>query len=93
MSATSAPMIVCLACGADDLSRRLGEITALAEALGGRALEHGVTGRTVAVQITVPRDKTDRFAAALSLAGATTLEPAPAFALPDFLIVLTSEPT
>ena len=97
MAVASTTQVICLACGADDLDRRLGDIRHLAEALGGRGNAQTVSGRTAAVRVCVPAANADRFAAALTLAGATQMETAPNIVAPtnmdvDFLVLLTLEP-
>lgn len=95
--AAAAPLVICLACGAEDQPRRLGEISDLAEALGGRACAQSVSGRTVAIRIAVPESNAARFASALALAGATLMDATPdvvatAAGATDVLVLLTREP-
>lgn len=89
----SGPQVICLTCGADDRDRRIREIEVLVLRLEGVAQVQSVTGRTTALAVSLPRAHAARFAAALALIGATTLSGDGAEPPPEFLVVLTQEPS
>jgi hypothetical protein len=83
--------VICLACEADDPPRLIAEIATLAAELGGQAVEQSVTGRTTVMRISMPSGHAHRFAAALTLAGATQLDVETDAVGPDFLLLITFE--
>ena len=87
------PRVICLGCPASDLTRRCEEIEALASGLGGLAEVQSVTGRTTALAVSLPAAHAERFAAALALIGATLIEGDAATQSPEFLVVITIEPS
>jgi hypothetical protein len=89
----SGPQVICLACGAQDLDRRVSEIEELAERLEGLAQVQSVTGRTTALAVSLPPAHAERFAAALALIGATTMASGAANPSSEFLVVITLEPS
>lgn len=89
MPPMSTPLVVCLACRADDQPRRIDEVWALACGLGGVAEVQDVSGRTTALMVTLPDEAIDRFTAALTLNGAITGGGAGAAGL---VVLITAEP-
>lgn len=85
--ASLAPQVICLACGAQDLDRRVSEV----ERLEGLAQVQSVTGRTTALAVSLPAAHAERFAAALALIGATSMASGSAIPPPEFLVVITLE--
>lgn len=85
------PQVICLACGAQDLDRRISEIESLADRLEGLAQVQSVTGRTTALAASLPPANAERFATALALIGATTVAGGSDSSLSEFLVVITLE--
>lgn len=86
------PQVICLACRAQDLDRRICEIESLVDRLEGLAQVQSVTGRTTALAASLPPANAERFAAALALIGATTVAGGSASLSSEFLVVITLEP-
>lgn len=85
------PQVICLACQAQDVDRRVSEIESLADRLEGHAQVQSVTGRTTALAVSLPLVRAERFTAALALIGATTVELRVASSPSEFLVVITLE--
>lgn len=85
------PLVICLACAADDQPRRVAEIEALAlELAGSTSVEH-VSGRTTAIRVHVPEAAAARFAAAMVFGGAVIIEPRKERPVSTFIVLLTAE--
>jgi hypothetical protein len=90
MGAAGAPLVVCLACRANNQARLIEEVLALATALGGMANVHEVTGRTIALHAHLPDDAHARFVSALVLRGALAMSEGQAAT--SFIVLITVEP-
>lgn len=88
----AAPVVICLACEADDHSRRISETEALARSLAGAAVVESVTGRTTALRVSLPDMAASRFVAALTLNGGTIIGSEADTSNADVLVLITAEP-
>ncbi len=93
MPDASAPLVMCLACEAEDLPSRIEEIETLASTLRGAAVVHSVSGRTTALRVSVPVSHAARFHTALALAGAESIGPIHDEEPSSFVVILTVEVT
>jgi hypothetical protein len=86
------PLVICLTCADDDQEQRISEIEALARKLSGAVVVSSITGRTTALQVTIPETSAPRFSAALALNGATIIGSVPDAADANLLVLITAEP-